>query len=74
MGYETVTLGGITVPRQEIAAVDFAAWYGDGYTSGLVGLAYPDITSAYIGTDPHNDSSKNSIPVSPSLIYVVQGY
>lgn len=40
MGYEDVTLAGIKV-RQEVAIVNYAAWSGDGVTSGLTGLAYP---------------------------------
>ncbi|KAJ5949353.1 hypothetical protein N7454_000937 [Penicillium verhagenii] len=46
MGTETVTLASITVD-QEIAVVTEAAWEGDGTTSGLTGLAYPALTSAY---------------------------
>ena len=40
MGYEDVTLAGIKV-RTEVALVNYAAWQGDGTTSGLIGLAYP---------------------------------
>ncbi|KAJ5884359.1 hypothetical protein N7504_011931 [Penicillium tannophilum] len=46
MATETVTLADITVD-QEIAVVTEAAWEGDGTTSGLTGLAYPALTSAY---------------------------
>ncbi|KAJ5733857.1 hypothetical protein N7493_002643 [Penicillium malachiteum] len=46
MGTETVTLASITV-KQEVAIVTEAAWEGDGTTSGLTGLAYPGLTSAY---------------------------
>ncbi|KAJ5088737.1 acid protease [Penicillium angulare] len=46
MGKESVTLAGITV-EQEVAIVNQAAWEGDGTTSGLTGLAYPALTSAY---------------------------
>ncbi|KAJ6016079.1 hypothetical protein N7540_010670 [Penicillium herquei] len=46
MGTETVTLASITVD-QEVAIVTEAAWEGDGTTSGLTGLAYPALTSAY---------------------------
>ena len=66
MGYDSVTVGGITVPKQEIAAVNFAAWDGDGVTSGLMGLAYPAITSAYEGTDPEDDSE--SVEYNPIFI------
>jgi hypothetical protein len=44
VGYDTVTLGGITVHRQECAVVNTAvSWHGDGVTSGLLGLGYPSL-------------------------------
>ncbi|KAJ5692444.1 hypothetical protein N7462_001867 [Penicillium macrosclerotiorum] len=46
MGTETVSLADVTV-KQEVAVVTEAAWEGDGTTSGLTGLAYPALTSAY---------------------------
>ncbi|KAL3256127.1 hypothetical protein ABHI18_007824 [Aspergillus niger] len=49
MGNETVTLADITVD-QTIGVVTEAAWEGDGTTSGLTGLAYPALTSAYSTT------------------------
>jgi aspergillopepsin I len=39
IGTENVTLAGITV-NQTIGVIDYAGWYGDGVTSGLMGLAY----------------------------------
>ncbi|KAI9926217.1 hypothetical protein AWENTII_002124 [Aspergillus wentii] len=48
MATETVTLADITV-NQEVAVVTKAAWNGGGTTSGLTGLAYPALTSAYSG-------------------------
>ncbi|TVY33153.1 putative aspartic-type endopeptidase [Lachnellula subtilissima] len=55
LGYENLTLAGITV-NTTIPIVDFAAWDGDDTSSGLLGLGYPNVTRAYVGTDPHNDS------------------
>ncbi len=46
MGYAPITMGGLTVPKQEVALVKQAAWTGDGSSSGLLGLGYPAITSA----------------------------
>lgn len=65
MGYESVTLAGITVPQQEIADVTYAAWYGDGVSSGLVGLAYPSLTSAYAGSNPDNDQAGQTVQYFP---------
>jgi len=39
-GYENVTVAGISI-NQTVPIVNFAAWDGDGETSGLIGLAYP---------------------------------
>ena len=55
MANESVTLGGLTVTDQEVAIATMAAWNGDGISSGLVGLAFPAITSAFQGTDPTLD-------------------
>jgi hypothetical protein len=40
-------VAGLTVKAQEIGVVDKAAFNGDGVSSGLIGLAYPGLTSVY---------------------------
>lgn len=59
MGYAPITLGGLTVPEQQVALVNYAAWIGDESSSGLLGLGYPAITSGrnrttgeYVEYDP----------------------
>lgn len=42
MGWENVTVAGISV-NQTVGLVNYAAWYGDSTTSGLLGLAYPSL-------------------------------
>ncbi|KAF5871887.1 putative aspartic-type protein [Botrytis fragariae] len=49
LGSQPVTFAGINVTTT-VALVTSAAWEGDGTTSGLVGMAYPGITSAYKGS------------------------
>lgn len=44
-GFDDVTLGGVTIQHQQLAMVNQTYWYGDGKTSGLLGLAYPLMTS-----------------------------
>jgi hypothetical protein len=44
-GREDVTIGGITAQNQRLALVNYTYWHGDGQTSGLLGLAYPYLTS-----------------------------
>ena len=50
-GREQVTVAGITVKNQQIALVDQAEWFGDGATSGVLGLAFPAFTNAFLGND-----------------------
>lgn len=64
-GTEEITLAGITVKNQQVGVVDFAVWNGDGVSSGLIGLAFPSITSAFVGTDPSQDSRNNTITYNP---------
>ncbi|KAI9703050.1 MAG: hypothetical protein M1820_006041 [Bogoriella megaspora] len=71
LGFENVTIAGITVEHQEVALVDYAYWFGDGVTSGLVGLAYPLLTSAYEGTDPANDTAEGNVEYSPLFTTMV---
>ncbi|KAK0629418.1 aspartic peptidase domain-containing protein [Bombardia bombarda] len=44
-GYDDVSIGGITAKHQQLGLVDVASWFGDGLVSGLLGLAYPLMTS-----------------------------
>ncbi|KAL1836799.1 hypothetical protein VTJ49DRAFT_4641 [Mycothermus thermophilus] len=44
-GVDDVTIGGVTARSQRLALVNLTYWYGDGQTSGLLGLAYPYLTS-----------------------------
>lgn len=55
LGFESFTMGGITVAQQKFGLMDYAGWIGDGVSAGLIGFAYSTITSAYRGTDPHQD-------------------
>ncbi|KAF4237564.1 hypothetical protein CNMCM8980_004616 [Aspergillus fumigatiaffinis] len=59
IGTENVTLAGITV-NQTIGVIDYAGWYGDSVTSGLMGLAYSALAKAYT-TDYKQPSLYNPI-------------
>lgn len=52
----SVTLSGITVPRQRIGIVDRTNDKGDGINSGILGLGFPALTSAHPGTELDNDT------------------
>ncbi|KAJ5627517.1 hypothetical protein N7528_004944 [Penicillium herquei] len=56
MAYEQVSMGNITVDRQKVGIANDSNPMGDGVNSGLLGLAYPSLTSAH----PLNDTSNSS--------------
>jgi hypothetical protein len=62
MGYDTITLANLPSFRQEISAVNYSVWNGDGITAGVLGLSYPALTSAFNTSDP-----SDRIPYSPIL-------
>lgn len=68
LAFETFTLAGITVTEQKFALVDYAAWFGDGYSSGLIGFAYGTLTSAYNGTDPTKDHRGDNLMYNPLFV------
>ncbi|CAJ0542541.1 Ff.00g001300.m01.CDS01 [Fusarium sp. VM40] len=56
VGYEDLTMGGIKVANQTVGIVNSTNDIGDGLRSGLLGLAYPQLTSAHPGLNYPNDS------------------
>lgn len=60
LGWERVTFAGATF-NQTVGLVDYACWYGDEISSGLIGLAFPSLTSAYEGDSVSGDA----VPYSP---------
>ena len=65
LGTENVTVAGITVPGQDIAVVNSAAYNGDGVSSGLLGLGFPANTRAYSGTNAAQDSAQTQKIYNP---------
>ncbi len=61
VGYQDITIAGITVKKQESILVDTVAYRGDGLTSGILGLAYPIVGRVF-----SNTSSSPRIPGSPA--------
>ena len=72
VGTEKVTLAGITVDNQEVGVVQLAGWFGDGISTGLIGLAFPSITSAYAGNDPSTDGPNTQLPYNPVFFNMVR--
>lgn len=72
MGYETVTVAGITVEHQEVALVNYTYWFGDNVTSGLMGLAYPRLTSAFVGTNSSVNDLDKQVPYNPVMTSMIE--
>ncbi|OJJ69568.1 hypothetical protein ASPBRDRAFT_131051 [Aspergillus brasiliensis CBS 101740] len=63
--YEQITIGDIEVPSQQLAVVEYSAWFGDNSSSGILGLAYPALTFAYPGTNVSADRQANRFNYNP---------
>ncbi|KAJ6616971.1 acid protease [Mycena sp. CBHHK59/15] len=72
VGFDTVSVGGLTVKQQEIGTPSLAAWQGDGINSGLLGLAYSGLTSVYNTTDPTKASHANHLSYDPFFFTAVK--
>ncbi|CAJ2508226.1 Uu.00g094120.m01.CDS01 [Anthostomella pinea] len=64
---ECITVAGVTIPKQQFALVNVAAWGGDGMTSGILGLGLPGLTDAFTGNDTSKDSASNLVNYSPLI-------
>lgn len=62
---EDLTFAGITVENQTMGLVTEAGWYGDGISSGLLGLAYSSLTNQYAGSNAADDIPGLNIPYGP---------
>lgn len=72
VAFETVNVAGLSVPKQEIGVVNAAAWEGDGISSGLLGLCFPNLTSVYKGDDGSDDGEANNEPYNPFFFSAVK--
>lgn len=70
MGFSDITVGNITVKKQQVCLANTTYWYGNNYTSGLMGLAFPALTNAYFG-DPTDHDFGNQIQYSPLFTSMV---
>ncbi|RFU78470.1 eukaryotic aspartyl protease [Trichoderma arundinaceum] len=51
LGYESVSVAGITIPDQEISIANRVNFQAQGEISGLIGFAYPQDTNAFPGNE-----------------------
>lgn len=49
MGHSDISCGGLSVSEQQVGLANRTYWHGNNVTVGILGLAYPSITSAYYG-------------------------
>lgn len=56
LAHEDVTLAGVTVPSQVIGVANHTTAMGDGINSGVLGLAYPSLTSAHSQNHTNNQT------------------
>ncbi|EFY92248.1 aspartic-type endopeptidase, putative [Metarhizium acridum CQMa 102] len=66
MGYADISCGGVSVPRQQAGLANYTYWHGNNLTVGILGLAYPSITSAFYG-EIGKEAAWNAIQYVPFL-------
>lgn len=66
MGYSDVSCGGVSVSKQQVGLANNTYWHGNNVTVGILGLAYPAITSAYYG-DIGQEAPWNAMSYTPFL-------
>lgn len=73
MGNSDLACGGVSVSKQQVGLANSTYWHGNNITVGILGLAYPSITSAYYGS-VGNEAPWNAITYTPFLTNaIVQG-
>ncbi|KJZ78830.1 hypothetical protein HIM_01603 [Hirsutella minnesotensis 3608] len=70
MGYSDLSCGGLQVFDQQVGLANYTYWHGNNMTTGILGLAYPSITSAFYG-DIGSEAPWNAITYSPFLTNAV---
>ncbi|KAK3315558.1 aspartic peptidase domain-containing protein [Apodospora peruviana] len=70
MGFSDITLGNMTIKKQETCLANTTYWFGNNQTSGLMGLAFPSLTNAYLGLGEDHDPT-NQVQYSPLFTSMV---
>ncbi|KAK5988662.1 putative aspartic-type endopeptidase [Cladobotryum mycophilum] len=66
MGLSDISCGGVSVSKQQVGLANSTYWHGNNVTVGILGLAYPSITSAYYGQIGH-EAPWNAVTYTPFL-------
>ncbi|KAK4085017.1 uncharacterized protein Triagg1_7 [Trichoderma aggressivum f. europaeum] len=69
LGYESVSVAGLTLPDLEISIADSINFQAQGQVDGLLGLSYPQITSAFAGAFAGNETVITSDTPNATLPY-----
>ncbi|OAA44313.1 Peptidase A1 [Metarhizium rileyi] len=70
MGYADISCGGVSVSGQQAGLANYTYWHGNNLTVGILGLAYPSITSAFYGAIG-DEAAWNAIQYVPFLTNAV---
>ena len=66
MGFSDITCGGVSVSETQVGLANKTYWHGNNITTGILGLAYPSLTSAFFG--PIGDEAPwNTVTYPPFL-------
>lgn len=70
MGHVDVSVAGIHVKNQTVGLANTTLWLGNNVTSGVLGLAYPALTNAYVGPlDEHGeDHNAKYTPIFANMV------
>lgn len=66
MGASDISCGDVNVHNQQVGLANRTYWHGDNVTVGVLGLAYPSLTSGYLG-GPKDETEWNNYPYTPWL-------
>ncbi|KAI9155353.1 aspartic-type endopeptidase [Paramyrothecium foliicola] len=73
MGYSDISCGGLSVAEQQVGLANATYWHGNNVTVGILGLAYPSLTSAYFG-DIGDEAEWNAVTYTPFFTSaIIQG-
>lgn len=72
LGSMNVSVGGLDVPDQEVAIATEGIWHGNNVTSGVLGMAFPALTSAYLGNNFNDTDQAGEVLYSPFFTSLVQ--
>ena len=61
----SLTVAGVTLPKQQVALATTGYWNGDGISSGILGLGLPALTEAFVGGSPGSDGLQNVVQYNP---------